>query len=222
MSDVQRGFTFTDGGTGTAEDLHQLVDDATILPDFILGKSASTPDELSNFIYADSRTGQFLRITFKDLVASFPGGATGLADPGVAALRTLGILGTQAAPGNDVRFPSTITGLRLGNGVARDTAARPKDLSFLSVNLNGGQEINWDAADLFYDNLTINPVYTFTGGTVRDGRVITVALKLNAHTITWPALFGAVPGINASATVHYFTFIKSGLNPNPSAFVTAI
>lgn len=207
MADIERGFTFTDGGSGTASELHQLVDSATILPAFIGSKSTAAPASGDKFVFYKTDTQTLRAVTLANLIAAFPqGGAAGN-----FALRKLGTAAGMAAPGNDARFPARVTGVRLGNNNQPDTAAATQDLCFAAVNLNGATQIDWSAGDLFYDTLTGNKTYTFAHVPSTLGQVITVALKLNGHTVTWPSLLGTPPAINASATVHYFTFIRTPL-----------
>ena len=215
MADISRGFTFLPGVPGELAQFHQLVDDATILPTFITSKAVAAPSGAGDyFVFYQAGSGAIRRCNHTALVNSFPRG--GAANQ--FALRKLGVGATDAAAGNDVRFPAAITGIRKANGAGPDTVAGAKDLSFAPVNLAAGTSIDWDAGDVFYSTLTANKVYTFTNA--RLGRVITVALKLQGHTVTWPALVGDIPQIDASKTIHYFSFIKTPLGT--SATVVAV
>lgn len=207
MSELQKGFTFQDGTTGTAAQLHQLIDGAIILPGFIGDKAVTAPVGGDRFVFYQSNTQSLRAATLDGIKAAFPhGGAAG-----AYALRKLGSGAGEAAPGNDARFPARLRGVRLGNGPQPDTVAGAQDLCFPAVNLHGTPQIDWLASDLFYESLTANKTFTFANVPINKAQMITVALKLNGFTVTWPSLLGAAPEINASATVHYFTFIRTPL-----------
>lgn len=210
MGDLQKGVTFVDGTTYAAADLNNLVDNATIISAAITGKSSFTPALTDPLIYYSSSQTALKKATFQDIVNLVPSGSVA-ATP---ALRALGTGSTQAAAGNDARFPTTITGLRQGNGASADTAAVPKNLSFAPVALGGGFAINWDSADMFTDTLSGSGTLTYTFSNTRSGRIITVILKKGTWTgtsIVWPTLVGATPSIDTSKTVFVFTFAFSAL-----------
>lgn len=210
MAKLQKGVTFVDGTTYAAADLNNLVDLAIILPGAITELSSFTADVADSILYYSSSQAALKKTTLQGVINLVPSGSIA-ATP---ALRALGTGATQAAAGNDVRFPSSITGLRKGNGASADTAAAAKDLSFAPVALAAGTAINWDSSDMFTDTLSGSGALTYTFSNVRSGRVITVILKKGTWTgttINWPTLIGAVPVPDTSATVFIFTFANSAL-----------
>ncbi len=73
--DIQKGKTFTDaapGNTVTAADLHNLVDNATILPAFVGEKPAATPDPADCLLIYQASTAQFRKVTAAQLLALVP------------------------------------------------------------------------------------------------------------------------------------------------------
>lgn len=157
-----------------------------------------------------SNSDAIAKCTFSDVVALVPSNQ----GSGTPSLRILGTTALAAAAGNDARFPATVTGLRLGNGVSPDTAAAPKDLAFTPTDLAGGLAINWNLSDVYTDTLSgsSNKVYTFSNAAV--GRSITVLLKngtWTGTTITWPTLLGTAPIAMTGNTVNVYTFISTAL-----------
>ncbi len=209
MADLQKGHTFTEGSSGnTAADLNALVDSGTILPAFITGKSAvATLEDVDLALVYDNSAAAMRKVTFANIVGSFPADAAA----GTAALRTLGTTSVKAAAGNDTRFPASVTGIRLGAGVgSTDTAAEPKDLSFDTVDMDGETEIDWDAADVFHDDLAHDKTYTFAN--TRTGRSIQFIVKLNGHTPTLPVAIGTVAVGSGTTFLHlYITSTELGL-----------
>lgn len=182
MSKLLKGTTFTTGVPATAADLNNLVDAASILPGAVTEQTTITPatgDLLLAYDVSGSALGKF---SVQDVIDVFPTDAAA----GNKSLRTLGTTATQAAAGNDTRFPSSVTGIRKGAGAgSTDAAAAPKDFIFTPNNLSGSSTIDWDLADVFYDTLSANRTYTFTN--VRAGRVIVLQLNQNGHTVAFPA-----------------------------------
>lgn len=216
-SQLSRGQTFSDGGTGSASQFHALVDQGRILPGAISEQIAAVPGGGDSFLFHQSQSGNLKKCTLNQLITAFPrgGGAN------VFALRRLGTGAETAAAGNDGRFPARLNGLRKANQASPDTVATAQDLTFAAVNLTGNHtQIDWAAGDLFYDTLTANKTYTFAHVPTTKAQVITVAIKLQGHTVTWPTLLGTIPVIDASATIHYFTFIRTPLGT--SATVVAL
>lgn len=193
MSDIQRGVTFTTNIPDAAT-AHRLVDDAVILPAFISGKTVATPVSGDAFVFL--KNGALRQCTLAGLIGAFPNGGAA----NVFALRKLGTTATSAAAGNDPRFPAQFDGIRQANGTSPDTVAAPKDFAFVSKNLNGTTVIDWDAADVFYDNMAGNKTYTFAN--VRDGRTISIIFKKNGHTPTLPGAIGTVVVGNGTTFLH--------------------
>lgn len=206
-----RGFTFVDNTTGTAANLNALVDSAIILPGAITEQASLAPVAADQFMFYSSSLASLKKCTLTQLIAAFPGDATA----GTKSLRSLGTGATQAAAGNDTRFPASITGPRVGHGAGADTVANANDLAFGAQNLLGGLNIAWDAAEVFYDTLSgaSNKTYIFSNLPIK-ARVITVVLLKGSWTgtvINWPTLIGASPLVDTSATANVYTFIKTAI-----------
>ncbi len=201
---LDKGFTFTDGGTGyTAANLHALIKGGTILPGAILEQLSAPPTTDSTFLYEHNG---LRRCSLQQIIANVP--ANGAAN--VASLRRLGTAATMAAPGNDSRFPARFQGIRKANGPAADTIAVPKDTLFTPVNLQGAghTQVDWDAADVFYDHLGANKTYTFAN--IRSGRTVQLIVQLNGHVATLPVAIGTVVVGNGTTLLHGI-FTSSGL-----------
>jgi hypothetical protein len=209
MSDIQKGVTFHTGDEVTNSSLNNLVDDAIILPGFISSKPVGSPAQGDKFVFFKSANQSLAAVTLNGLISAFPRGGAANA----FALRKLGTQAGTAAAGDDSRFPADFIhgGIRKANHNQPDTVATPQDLCFAAKHLSGGSQIDWSLGELFYDSITANKTYTFANVPTNVAQVITVALQLNGHTVTFPSLLGVAPQINASATVHYFTFIKTPL-----------
>ncbi len=213
MAKLSRGSTFTTGVSGTAADLNNLVDAATILPGAITEQGAVLPDVSDSVLIYDASGSSLAKAQINDIINIIPSGAAA----GTPSLRALGTTSTTAVAGNDNRLPAVVTGIRkgAGNGNA-DTAAGPKDFSTAGVNLAGGLAINWDLSDMFYDiTLTGSATRNYTFSNVRSGRVITVVLwNMVAFTgsVTWPGLNGTAPAADHSAQFNVFTFFHTGNN----------
>lgn len=210
MAKLSRGHTFTDGSTAVAADLNTLVDSAAILPGAITEQAGATPANADSFLIYSASASDLRKCTLADVVAAFPNDAIAA----TKSLRSLGTTSTQAAAGNDTRFPADVTGIRKSaGGGSSDIAAVPKDFAFPPVNLAAGLSIDWDAGDIFYDTLTGSVSYAYTFANVRAGRVIQVILKTLGYTgtITWPTLLGTAPIQTNGSTVHTFTFVNSAL-----------
>jgi hypothetical protein len=210
MADIQRGHTFTDGSSGNVSaDLHELVDDATILPEFITGKGAViTLEDTDLFVVYDNSATALKKQTFANLKASFPKDDT--AD--TYSLRRLGTTSQKAAAGNDTRFPASVTGIRVGAGAgSNDIAATGKDFRH-PVDLSGEDDdtvIDWDIGNVFYDELSANRTFTFANK--RIGRSIQIVIKLNGHTPTWPVDIGTVVVGTGTTFLHLFlTYTAEG------------
>lgn len=208
MAKLQKGYTFTDGTTGTAAELNSLVDSAILLPGAITEQTTTTPDVADSVLFYDTSAAGLRKNTFANVIALVP-------SEGVAAtpsLRALGTGATQAAPGNDTRFPAAITGPRIGHGTSADTAAVPSDLAFAQKNLAGTLNIDWSTWEVFYDVLSGSGsarTYTFTNSSVKP-RTITVVLDKGTWTgtiINWPTLKGAAPVWDTSASICVYTFL---------------
>jgi hypothetical protein len=171
---ILKGHTFHDGDTAvSAATLNSFVDSATILPGVITEQAATLPTFTDSFLFAGANG--LKQCTAENILGLIPINA----GASTASLRELGILGNQAAAGNDTRFPAQITGLRKGNGVGADTAAVPKDTLFPPVVLTANQTIDWDAADVFTRDMAASE--TFPMINFRVGRTITIIFKLNGH-----------------------------------------
>lgn len=207
MAKLSKGTDFSVAGTYSGTDLNNLVDAATVLPGFITDWTAVTPVSADSFLFYSAGGATLAKCTLSDILGSI----TSDAAAGTPSLRSLGTGATQAAAGNDSRFPANVTGIRLGaGGAANDTAAGAKDLNFSSVNLSHGTAVNWDLGDVFYDTgLTSNTTYTFSN--VRDGRVIILMINQNAKTVTLPAGWTLLGTAN-TAGWNMYTFIKSAGN----------
>ena len=182
MSDISKGTTFTNGVSASATDLNNLVDAATIQPAAITGKGAVTPDVADSLLIYDNSGSSLAKCTLQNVIDALP------TDNGPAkSLRTLGPTGNQAAAGNDARFPASVTGIRKSTGAgSTDVAATPTDFKFPTQNINALTNIDFNAADIFYDTaLSANKVYTFSN--VGAGRSIVIQINQNGHTVGFPA-----------------------------------
>lgn len=194
MAQIQRGYTFIDGGTGNAAELHELVDDATILPGIITQQASAPPANPDSFLFYQARSQTLASCTLSQLIAAFPVNQAA----NVACLRQLGTGATVAAAGNDPRFPAQITGIRKGHGTGADTAATAPDLDFSSVDLANLTAIDWSAGNFFHDSLTANKTYTFSN--VTDGRAICAVIVTNGHTPTFPTTLGSIQTLGSGTT----------------------
>lgn len=206
MGDIQRGVSFTTN-IPDAVTLQNLVDQAIILPAFISAKTVATPASGDAFVFLKgSGPGVLRQCTLAGLISAFP--ANGAAN--VASLRKLGTNSTDAAAGNDPRFPARLTGIRFANGPGPDTVASVSQLQPIALNLSGQTNIAWNSAIMFSDSLTANKTYTFSN--TANGKRIIVAVKLNGHTATFPAVQnGTVPVIGSGTTVQTYFFLQTPL-----------
>src|SRR5882724_6781853 len=158
MAQFSKGITFLDGTSGhTSSELHQLIENAHILPAFITDQVAVTPTGGDQFIFVQSSSGTLKSVTHSNLVSSFPQDAAA----NVYSLRRLGVGALMACAGNDIRLRNAITGIRVGAGTAVDRVATPTDLLDTDLiippkDLSGLTVINWDLANLFYNDVTLN------------------------------------------------------------------
>lgn len=201
MSDIQRGITFTTSIPDAAS-AHQLVDNATILPAFVTGKTAAIPTGGADFLFA-SPTGALRKCTLTTLIGAFPNGGAA----SVYALRRLGTTGTTAAAGDDSRFPAVIRGIRQANGPAIDSVATPAQLSFASRPIVG-LNIDWSQSQVFTDSLAGNKTYTFSN--VTDGRIVHIIVTLNGRTVTMPVGL-AVNTLGTGTTIKHYILVKSAV-----------
>lgn len=177
MSDILSPETFADTGanaTVNAARLNNHVNGSTILPAFISGKASGTPVTGDSVVFFSASGASLLKCTLATILAL---GAPP-ADPvaGTAGSRTLGTGAQQAAPGNDTRFPATVTGLRKGAGVgSADTAGGPADLAFTPALFTlsaGAASLNCALYDTFSGVLSADA--TLTLATIPDGSTILV------------------------------------------------
>lgn len=177
MADLSSPETWADSGANSAVNAARLtnyVNGATILPAFISGKSSVSP------LSGDSIV--FFQASSSNLVKSTLGTVLGLVslpavDPvaGTAGSRTLGAGAQQAAPGNDTRFPASVTGLRKGGGVgSNDIAATPPDIAFTPTGAGfaGAVTLNCAVSNIFF--VTLNANATVTLSSVPDGGTVIV------------------------------------------------
>lgn len=205
-SQISRGYTFTDGTTGNSSNLHALVDSGTILPGLIGEQANAAPADGDSFLIRQAANTALKKCTLLQIRATIPSGT----DATTASLRKLGTAATMAAPGNDVRFPANITGVRKGNNGAPDTVAKPVDTSYATKVLTGATNtvIDWDLANVFYDDMVSNKTYTFIN--VRDGRSIQIILKKNGRVATLPATIGTVVVGSGTTFLHVFLTKTAG------------
>lgn len=200
--EIQRGVTFTTS-IPDAPTLHAFLESAIILPAFISDKTIATPGTGDSFVFL--KNGVLKQCTLSGLISGIPSGAP----PHIYSLRRLGRLASEAAAGNDPRFPAVLVGIRKANQNAPDTVATAGDLAIASQSLVGITAIDWRAFNVFSDSLTANKTYTFINpGT---GRRITVVVKLNGFTPTFPALAGTLPVIGTGTTYQTFFFTQTAL-----------
>lgn len=202
---LSKGYTFTDGQSGyVSANLHALINSGTLLPGAITEQANLIPVVDSVFLHASF--GALKNCTLQQILNTIP-----TSQPSnIASLRLLGTSATSACAGNDVRLPSRVTGLRRGNGANPDTAALPKDVSFAGVNVAALTQIDWDTADQFYADLTGDTTYTFAN--LRNGRDITIIIKLHGHAVTMPAVqLGSLTSIGSGTIGKIFKFSQSGL-----------
>lgn len=208
MAQIQRGFTFEDGGSGDASELHSLVDDAVILPGFVTDQANAAPAGTDSFVYYKSAAG-LRKCTLSQLVAAFPTDAAA----NVASLRKLGTSAGMAAAGNDARFPAQVTGLRKGNGTSADTAAQANDVVF-PKDLANGATVDFTTGGVFYASLNANRTYTLTNG--RVGQTVVLLVKLNGHTtgISNAVLGGSLPTVGSGTTAkeYHLTITPYGVS----------
>lgn len=204
MAKLQKGTTFLNGNTYQDSDFNNLVDNATILPGAITEQTAGTPVSADSFLFYSVSAANLRKCTLTDIVGAFPVDQAA----GTASLRTLGTSATQAAAGNDSRFPATLTGIRRANGAGADTVATPNQFAFNAVALAGGASVDWAAADMFTDSLSADRTFTFAN--VTNGRQIILALNMNGHTATFPSINGGSVTPSNTVGIHIFTFAKAG------------
>src|SRR5581483_974048 len=204
-SQLSKGHTFSDGTSGnTAADLNNLVDAGTLLPGAITEQTQTPPSVNDYFIFVRTADGNLKKCSFQDIIDRFPTNATA----GVASLRSLGTSATNAAPGNDSRFPARITGIRKGNNTSPDTAAVAGDFA-LPKNLNGGTTIDWTQGNCFYDSLVRYQAYTLTGGTV--GQTVRVQIKRNGFDVgIATATLGSILTLGSGTTAIEYVFTATG------------
>jgi hypothetical protein len=204
MAKLSKGTTFSDGSSANAAALNNLVDNATVLAGIITDWGAVTPDVADSILIYDSSAANLAKCTLANVISLIPSSAVA----GTPALRALGAGSTDAAAGNDSRFPASVTGLRKGAGAgSSDTAAGPNDMRFASSNLGTGTDIDWSLADIFYStSLDANKTYTFSN--VTDGRVIMLLVNQNSKTITLPGGWTTIGTANIAGW-NIYTFIKS-------------
>ncbi len=210
MAQFSRGITFQDGTTGhTASELHQLIDSAHILPGFITDQAVVTPQGGDKFIFAQASNGTLKSVSHTGLVNSFPRDAAASA----YSLRRLGTGALMACAGNDARLRNPGSGFRIGQNAAADRAAEPEDfldpdLVIPPVSLSGQTVIDWDAGNLFVDDLSGNKTYTFSH--LREGRSIVLIIKINGHVATMPAAIGST-NLGTGTTFEYHVFTRTSL-----------
>src|SRR6266576_1612415 len=206
MADLQRNnVTFNDGVPGdlTAAKLHALVDQATILPGFFTDRSQVTP-VLSDFITFLSNNTFIRKCTFTNLNTILPYDQAA----GTASRRTLGPGASQAAPGNDTRFPATVNGIRVGVGAgSNDRAYDVNDGRFQYVDVSATNIINWDLSDTFYCAATFNHTYTFSN-LPSFPRTIIFLVQSNGHNIVFSGCSFTAPVMIGVVTL--FTFTRVG------------
>jgi hypothetical protein len=178
MADVTAGETFADTGAGAAVNATRLnnhVAGLVIIPAFFSGKSSATPLSGDYVLFLQNSSGQIRKATWSTALGLV---ALPAVDPvaGTAGSRTLGTGAQQAAPGNDTRFPASVTGVRKGAGAgSTDTAAGPADLAFplFSASLTAGV-VSLNCA--LYDSFTVllDANATVTLATVPDNGTILV------------------------------------------------
>lgn len=175
---ILKGHTFRDGDTGvSAATLNSIVDSATLLPGAITEQAQVVPAVTDSFLYSKG-TGGLRKCTLQDILNAVPSNQPG----NIASLRKLGTGATMAAAGNDSRFPSTFTGVRMANGTAPDTVAKPSDIVTAPKILAANEAIDWNAFNVFTRDMAGNESYTFQR--VKLGQTITIIFKLHGHTPT--------------------------------------
>lgn len=191
MADLSSPETWADSGANAAVNAARLtnhVNGATILPAFISGKSTVSPASGDTAIFFQASSGNLVKATLSSILGlvSLPA-----VDPvaGTAGSRTLGTGAQQAAPGNDTRFPASVTGIRKGAGAgSTDAAAVAADLVFapLSPVNGGGVALSCAVYDKFTVNLTNNTTITFSN--IANGATILVQTIQDAtggRTLAW-------------------------------------
>lgn len=204
-----RGITFLDGTSGhVAAELHALIDSAHILPAAITDQPAANPTTGDRYIFVQASTNTLKSVTHTNLIANFPHDGPAA----VFSLRRLGVGANQACSGADVRLRNPITGLRWGQAAAVDRVAVPQDVTFDAKQLTT-TIIDFTKAEIFYDSLTADKTYTWTGG--HTGRRIIVQIKLNGHVPTMPTSFlvGTVPvlGSGTAYKTYYYAQTAQGI-----------
>lgn len=206
MSQFSRGITFLDGTSGhTASEIHQLVDNATALPGLIIEQSLANPIDADLFLFVQSSTNTLKKIGKQGLVDSFPRDAAA----GVYSLRRLGTGSLMACAGNDSRLRNPVRGIRVGQGPGVDREGTAIDIVFPSIDLHNPNTtvIDWTKGNVFFDHLTGDKTYTFSGA--KDGQSIDLIVTLNGHTVTISAPIGATT-LGTGTTIQHWKLTKSG------------
>lgn len=135
--------------------------------------------------------------------------------PGMASKRTLGTGAQQAAPGNDTRFPATVTGLRKGGGAGSQDTAAVAGTDYL-LPTGSGKQLT-DVAPFHLDSNTgagSNPGQGFTLGS----SVSSVPFTISGNDLAGQVSFNFSNGVPVGTAIGTFIFATT-YNPKPKAGV---